>query len=182
MIYPYPSGSLQHCLISNDEVLITWANESYESTTELRNSYNKMKHNPAKSCVYFVGHDGTYLFKHNYHSGYLLIKKNHLTLPGIILWICPANKRWCYNVTLSLIGWAHTHDPCTSTTNLNILSKLGRYNGCWCPGFLHRFFFSCDTVCVQCGYPCLPLGKNVNNLGCFGVNQWYEMQIHFDVF
>ena len=27
--------------------------------------------------------------------------------------MCPANERWCYNVTSSLIGWAHTqNDPC----------------------------------------------------------------------
>ena len=32
---------------------------------------------------------------------------------GIILSMCPANERWCYNLTLSSIGWAHTqNDPC----------------------------------------------------------------------
>ena len=31
-----------------------------------------------------------------------------LILSGIILWMCPANGRRCYIVTLSLIGWAHT--------------------------------------------------------------------------
>ena len=31
---------------------------------------------------------------------------------GIILWMRPANERWGYIVTSSLIGWAHTqHDP-----------------------------------------------------------------------
>ena len=31
---------------------------------------------------------------------------------GIILYMCPVNERWCYNVTPSLIGWAHTqNDP-----------------------------------------------------------------------
>ena len=30
----------------------------------------------------------------------------------IILWMCPANDRWRYIVTLSLIGWAHRlNDP-----------------------------------------------------------------------
>ena len=29
------------------------------------------------------------------------------------MWICPANERQCYNVTQSLIGWAHSqNDPC----------------------------------------------------------------------
>ena len=33
--------------------------------------------------------------------------------PAIILWLCPANERWRYIVTSSLIGWAHTqNDPC----------------------------------------------------------------------
>ena len=33
---------------------------------------------------------------------------------GIILWMHPANKRWRYIVTSSLIGWAHTqNDPDT---------------------------------------------------------------------
>ena len=32
---------------------------------------------------------------------------------GIILCMRPANERWCYTVTPSLIGWAHTqNDPC----------------------------------------------------------------------
>ena len=35
--------------------------------------------------------------------------------PGIISWMHPANKRRCYIVTSSLIGWAHSqNDPCTS--------------------------------------------------------------------
>ena len=32
---------------------------------------------------------------------------------GIILWMHPANKRWCYIVTSCLISWANTqNDPC----------------------------------------------------------------------
>ena len=32
---------------------------------------------------------------------------------GIILWMHPANERWRYIVTSSLIGWVHTqNDPC----------------------------------------------------------------------
>ena len=35
------------------------------------------------------------------------------TKPGIILCMRPVNERWCYSVTPSLIGWAHTqNDPC----------------------------------------------------------------------
>ena len=31
---------------------------------------------------------------------------------GIILWMHPANERWCYTVSSSLIGWVHTqNDP-----------------------------------------------------------------------
>ena len=29
---------------------------------------------------------------------------------GIILFMCPANERWRYNITSSLIGWAHNAD------------------------------------------------------------------------
>ena len=36
-----------------------------------------------------------------------------LPFAGIILWMCPANERWCYIVTSSLIGWVHTQNyPC----------------------------------------------------------------------
>ena len=32
--------------------------------------------------------------------------------PEAILCMCPANERWRYNVTSSLIGWAHAqYDP-----------------------------------------------------------------------
>ena len=32
--------------------------------------------------------------------------------PRIVLWMHPVNERWCYILTLSLIGWAHTqNDP-----------------------------------------------------------------------
>ena len=32
---------------------------------------------------------------------------------GFILWMHPANERWCYIVTPSLIGWVHSqNDPC----------------------------------------------------------------------
>ena len=32
----------------------------------------------------------------------------------IFLCMCQANDRWCYNVTSSLIGWAHSQiDPCS---------------------------------------------------------------------
>ena len=34
------------------------------------------------------------------------------TAAGIILYMCPANERWRYNVTSSLIGWVHAQkDP-----------------------------------------------------------------------
>ena len=29
---------------------------------------------------------------------------------GIILCMCPANERWCYSITSSLMGWAHTQN------------------------------------------------------------------------
>ena len=42
---------------------------------------------------------------------------------GIILGMGLANERWCYNVTLSLIGWAHTqNDP-----YMNVVASLGEF-------------------------------------------------------
>ena len=38
--------------------------------------------------------------------------------PGIILCMHPANERWCYIVTSSLIGWVHAQkDPCYKETS-----------------------------------------------------------------
>ena len=38
---------------------------------------------------------------------------------GIILYMCPANERWCYIVTSSDIGWTHTqNDPWEPTSQL----------------------------------------------------------------
>ena len=35
-----------------------------------------------------------------------------MAFSGVILWMCPANERWRYIVTLSLIGWMQTqNDP-----------------------------------------------------------------------
>ena len=48
------------------------------------------------------------------------------SLTGIMLCMCPANERWCYNVTSSLIGWAHIqNDP-----RLNVLPILNTFS---CP-------------------------------------------------
>ena len=45
---------------------------------------------------------------------YFCFHSKKVILSGIILWMHPANERWRYNVTSSLIGWALTqNDPCT---------------------------------------------------------------------
>ena len=38
---------------------------------------------------------------------------------GIILCMCPANGRWCYNVASSLIGWVHTQNDSWSMKYAN---------------------------------------------------------------
>ena len=44
-----------------------------------------------------------------------MLRLSSWALPGIILWMRPANERWGYNVTSSLIGWACSQNlPCTS--------------------------------------------------------------------
>ena len=48
--------------------------------------------------------------------------KHHTTGTGIILYMRPANERWRYNVTSSLIGLAHTQsDPCRHARKFNPL-------------------------------------------------------------
>ena len=44
---------------------------------------------------------------------------------GIILWMCPANERWRYNVLPSLIGWVHTQNDSWIWVNEPDESKLG---------------------------------------------------------
>ena len=41
--------------------------------------------------------------------------------PGIILSMCPANERWRYTVTPSLIGWAHTQNDLRKEITENVL-------------------------------------------------------------
>ena len=42
-------------------------------------------------------------------------------VPGINLWMHPANKKWCYILTSSLIGWAHTqNNPFSTGVNIAI--------------------------------------------------------------
>ena len=49
----------------------------------------------------------------------LTLPSRSTTMPGIILCMCPANERRRYNVTSSLIGWAHTqNDPWMPLTHL----------------------------------------------------------------
>ena len=48
----------------------------------------------------------TYLSKDAKHSLELYLIIHMFT--GLILGFRPANERWCYFVTTSLIGWAHT--------------------------------------------------------------------------
>ena len=44
------------------------------------------------------------IHKENYRKS---VSSEVVLPPGIILCMCPANERQCYNVTSSLIGWAH---------------------------------------------------------------------------
>ena len=56
-----------------------------------------------------------------------LLHRDLLT-PGIILCMCPANGRRRYNVTSSLIGWAHTqNDLCTTGCFVKTLSPQDCY-------------------------------------------------------
>ena len=55
---------------------------------------------------------------HTINFGNFIATRDDLKIndPGIILCVCPANERWRYTVTPSLIGWAHTqNDPWNHT-------------------------------------------------------------------
>ena len=52
----------------------------------------------------------------------------------IVLWKRPANERWCYNVSLSLIGWVDTQsDPCWGIFNYIKLPYVGQFQGQYIP-------------------------------------------------
>ena len=59
-------------------------------------------------------------------SAFFFISITMDTSTGIILCMCPAIERRCYNVMSSLIGWAHTqNDPCGYIpTVCSILSSM----------------------------------------------------------
>ena len=65
------------------------------------------------------------------------------TTSRIILCMHPANERWRYTVTPSLIGWMHTqNNPCTS-----IVCRLGTLrSGKWPP--YCRKYFQINFLCV----------------------------------
>ena len=74
-------------------------------------------------CINSLGLSVKYWW--NKWTGSFLVKAIACCLFGtkaswIILGTCPANKRWCYNVTSSLIGWAHKqNDPRGIMTLIN---------------------------------------------------------------
>ena len=46
-------------------------------------------------------------------------------LAGMILYMRPANERRCYNVTPSLIGWAHSqNDPWQAACGTNVVKSF----------------------------------------------------------
>ena len=59
---------------------------------------------------------------------------------GIISWMCPTNESQRYNLTSSLIGWAHTqNEPCSG---INHLSFVDQYGG-WAARMLS---YPCDCL------------------------------------
>ena len=88
---------------------------------------------------------------------------NMFTFTGIILCMCPANERWCYNVTSSLIGWAHisalvqerrnssvlSMELCLSCTNPSIYKVIpGFIETCfqlWQKNIMHRTLIRADS-------------------------------------
>ena len=112
---------------------------------------------------------------------YYNVTATPLPLPifaSIILCMCPANERWCYTVTPSLIGWAHTQNaPCicsktrdqsdhgncifpSGSSNISRWSLLGP----WRPDI--TTFLTIGLVCSTiCNYQMETL-SNINRYGC----------------
>ena len=60
-------------------------------------------------------------------KGFILQYRFHVVImgTGIILCMRPANERWHYNVTSSVIGWVHTqNDPCGNSHDLEDFFSL----------------------------------------------------------
>ena len=63
--------------------------------------------------------------------------------PGIILCIHPANDRWCYSVTSSLIGWVHTqNDICNPVISMSLSTR-------WCMIWWVLFFIPLHTAVIN---------------------------------
>ena len=113
---------------------------------------------------------------------------------GIVLWMHPANDRWCYNVTPSLIGWAHSqNDNCTGRfpsqrpvmwsfdvffdLRLNKrLSKQSRHR--WFETPLSSFWRHSDTSLPVC-VPCSPFDIDLNHCTSTlsDALDWYLVQL-----
>ena len=47
-------------------------------------------------------------------------------LPKIILWTRPADERWRYNITSSLIGWAHSQNDLCFTSQFVFTNAMNQ--------------------------------------------------------
>ena len=55
------------------------------------------------------------------HAPWMVCKHDVTAISEIILCMCPTNERWRYNVTPSLIGWAHTQNDPYNVSYLTLL-------------------------------------------------------------
>ena len=88
-------------------------------------------------------------------------------MAGIILCMRPATDRQCYNVTLSLIGWAHTQNW---NFEWNLISEMGQCYKVWLKGKLatYRRHVSRGTIILA------ELGAEVTKM--LTTNYWDHQQ------
>ena len=91
------------------------------------------------------------------------------TTAGIILWMRPANERWRYTVTPSLIGWAHTqYDPCPTNERwwFTVTTSL--------IGWAHTQTDPCTVACLLQEYLQVCVGRCI----CFILNWLGGSTVH----
>ena len=83
----------------------------------------------------------------------MVIILSHVDKTGIILCMHPANERWCYSVTPSLIGWVHTQNDAWKKWPRSVDFPTQRWHHIWCGQFSHGVLSSGVPTDFQCLIP-----------------------------
>ena len=95
---------------SGQHQAIIWTNDEILGNPPVTSGFPSQRDSNVESISMSLHHHGPFATTINW---WLPLLCNSALYEGIILWMRPANERWRYNVTSSLIGWVHTQfDPC----------------------------------------------------------------------